>query len=389
MLYRAKSQAFVHNRRSFAEDVMNIRTCLIVVLTLIATTSSCTQTVPMVKLGVVANFEGQNPKFSLDCFKSIKLAYKEYSRRYPDALRLELKPIDDSWDPEKIRSAYKTIIDECDVVFFDTTSTAFLSVYPEVQKHPDKLHFIIGPTTTAISELDDNVIRNGIDMNLEQKCIASFLHERGRQKLLVVRENAKNSKYTEQSLQYFRESFRGRISVVEFSALHIDLTACLEKLRSEPFDSMYLLAGSTPQAAGIVIQNVRKELPALEIITTPWVRGQELIETAGQAAERVVVSSHVVLSQGNEKYNLYEKAFRNEYGGSLPSCYAPLTYDAALILFEAIRRTRSTSAAELKGAIFNRSFEGTSGTIRFNRTGDTDGTLFFFRIREGAYAPVE
>jgi branched-chain amino acid transport system substrate-binding protein len=368
---------------------MNIRAILLVALALIAVEASCIQAPLVVKMGVVANFEGQNPKVSLDCFKSIKLAYRDYSKQHPDSVQLELKPIDDSWDPEKIRSAYATIIGECDIIFFDTTSTAFLSVYPEVLKHPDKLHVIVGPTTTSISHRDDNVIRNGIDVELEQAGIASFLNSHGLKKLFVARENRKNSKYTEQALGYLRQNFQGQVTVAEFSALDINLTECLKTMHGATFDSVYILAGSTPQAAGILIQNVRKEYPTIEIITTPWVRGQELIETAGPAIKNVIVSSHVILSGGNEKYNLYEKAFMNEFGGSRPSCYAPLTYDAALILLDAIRRTRSTTSTILKRYILENSFNGTSGTIRFDTTGDTTGRLFFFRIDDGVYAPIE
>lgn len=337
-------------------------------------------------LGVITNFEGVNSQSSIDASNSITLAYQELLQQYPGSVKIDILAIDNSDDPEKTKTAYQTIKDKCDFFMVITTSTAFLAIYDEVVKQNDKLHFVVGPTTTVISDKDDNVLRNGVDMIQEQKSIAGFIQRKNADNVLVIQENEKNVGYTGAALKVFSSAYEGNIEHTGFSAVTTDFTQVLNKIAEENFDYVYILAGGTPREVGILIQQIHDIKPEIYIVTTPWVRGPFLIEAIGKNTERVIVPGHV--STGNEAYMQYADKFKLMYNYP-PAFQAPLTYDAAKILLEAVFNVKKTNTADLKQYILARTFTGTTGEIKFNAFGDVDGDLFFYAIKDNVYEVMD
>ncbi|GAA3920297.1 ABC transporter substrate-binding protein [Litoribacillus peritrichatus] len=327
-------------------------------------------------LGVITNFEGKNSQSSIDAFKSVKLAYEEFKQKHPN-LNLEILSIDNSDDPQKSKSAYETLKNKSDFIMIITTSTAFLAIYDEVTKNADTLHMIVGPTTTVISDKDDNVIRNTVDMVAEQKSIATHFNNRNVNEVLVIQEREKNQKYTDAAFKVFSDAYKGTIKHSSFSAIDVDLTAPFQKLEEVGFENVYILAGGTPREVGILIQNIHKMNADVNTVTTPWVRGAFLIEAIGKYTDKVFIPGHV--STNNVAYQAYVKSFQNRYN-YLPAYQAPLTYDAARVLLEAIYNTKETNSDALKKYILSNTYEGTTGRIQFNKFGDVDGGLFFYHI---------
>ena len=154
-------------------------------------------------LGVIGNFKGNSAQVGVESFNAIMLAYDEYRKSNPNGFDLAILPTDNSWDPAKTRSAYLGCADQSDLLILLTGSSHVMLVYDEFLDRPETLHALLGPTTTRLTGIDDNVVRNLPDLDLEQRLVAAFADSRSFRRMLVAVENSYNPGYTEPAAEAF------------------------------------------------------------------------------------------------------------------------------------------------------------------------------------------
>ena len=205
-------------------------------------------------LGAIGNFKGKNAQVGVEAFNAINLAYAEYKDTHPNGFNLNILSVDDSWEPSKSLPAYLSCISNVDLLIILTGSSSFMLIYDEVLKHPDILHYALGPTTTLLSGKKDNVVRNLCDMEKEQKMIAEFASSRKFERLLIVTETDFNAKYTEPAARYFQQyAHIPIVDVVGFSGNLMDMDKAKELLQANHYDAMYALIGGMPRESAILI----------------------------------------------------------------------------------------------------------------------------------------
>jgi len=352
--------------------------CIIAVLVIGAVIFVNTHKKKKYTFGIITNLEGKNPISAIDSYKAVKLAWENFLQKYPDSFLVEFLALDNSHDPEKTKSAYEKIRDKCDFMMISTYTTAFSAIYDQVVQNSGTLHLLIGSTATAFSKKDDNVIRGNLDMELEQKSIAEFFNKKRVKKLLVIRENEKNIKYTEPAFKYFSEYFKGDIIQSCFSAIDLNLSETLRKFREDIVKYAYILSGGTAREAGIIIQNMKRLKPQVVIVNTPWNSGPFLEETLGRYTDKVIVSSNISV---NSKASRFFSSKFNERFNHEPTYPAAPSYDIAFILFEAIRECGTDDVHVLKKQILKKTYNGVSGRIKFDSYGDLAGRLYFYDLK--------
>ncbi len=337
---------------------------------------------PTYTLGVISNFEGKNTQSAVNALKSVKLAFAEFKQEHPSSFNLQILPVDDSWDPAKIGKAYDILKVQSDFILFLTSSTAFLAIFDEVVSHTDMLHLLAGSINSSISDRDDNVIRNGIDDRLEQKNIAAFLEARNAGEILVIQDSKKNLQYNGVAFKRFSEYYDHGVVHTTFSPSEMDFRVPLETFSQGNFRYVYLIAGGCPREEGIIIQHLRNIDSTVQIMTTPWSKGEIFMEAMGRSRENVIIPTYVRLS--NRQYLKFMNSYSARYGSSPGEAIESLLcYDMARILFKAVHRCRSAKGDLLKKEILSGSYDGTTGRIKFNQYGDLVGKLHFFRIVGG------
>ncbi len=131
-------------------------------------------------------------------------------------------------------------------------------------------------------------------------------------------------------------------------------------------DFVFLSAHSAPDAVELIGQ-MREEG-----ITTPVVGGDgydaDNVWEAHPEITNVFYTTHVYLGEDNtdQLVKNFRDAYINAYGGSLPSAFAALGYDAANLLALAITRAGSTDPGAVRSALASiDNFQGVTGTISF------------------------
>ena len=336
-------------------------------------------------LGAIGNFKGKNAQVGVEAFNAINLAYSEYKSSHPNGFDLNILAVDDSWEPSKSLPAYLSCISNVDLLIILTGSSSFMLIYDEVLKHPDILHYALGPTTTLLSGKKDNVVRNLCDLEKEQKMISEFASSRKIERLLIVTETDFNTKYTEPAARYFQQyAHIPIVDVVGFSGNLMDMDKAKELLQANHYDAMYALIGGMPRESAILIQQARAIQKDIPVLITPWIRGLIFEQALGTENNHIFMPCHLKLFN-NPSIDHFSAAYEKMFGAESKEYFSPLMYDLANSLFETLDKTDSTQTSRLLPTLLAGEFSGTSGTIRFDAYGDADSQLHFYEMKDGVW----
>ena len=85
--------------------------------------------------------------------------------------------------------------------------------------------------------------------------------------------------------------------------------------------------------------------------------------------------------------------FVNDYKakyGALPDALAATAYDAARIMFDAIKRSKSLAGADIRDALAaTKEFPGVTGTVTFNENRDAVKPIVMIEIKDGGTYAVK
>jgi branched-chain amino acid transport system substrate-binding protein len=100
----------------------------------------------------------------------------------------------------------------------------------------------------------------------------------------------------------------------------------------------------------------------------------------------------MVCSQAGIPVQASGKKFLDAYKGKFniePILYSPFTYDAAMLLIEAMKKADSTDPAKYLPALAASDYNGASGNIQFDEKGDRkDAEMTIFAMKGGKVAPL-
>ena len=119
-----------------------------------------------------------------------------------------------------------------------------------------------------------------------------------------------------------------------------------------------------------------------------WDSGN-LTAIADGAMEGSYFSNHYTLEDPRPEVQAFIQAYERKFGNK-PDSQAALGYDAARILFDAIKRANSTKGEDIQKALAEtRNFKGVTGTISFNENRDAVKSAVVLQIKGNKFQFVE
>ena len=110
----------------------------------------------------------------------------------------------------------------------------------------------------------------------------------------------------------------------------------------------------------------------------------DLYKIGGDAVEGHYFSNHFAPDVASDSAKKFIEAFKSKYGSD-PTGLGALGYDAALVLFDAIKRAGKTDAAPLRDAIAaTKDFSGVTGKITLNDKRNAVKSAVVLKINSGA-----
>ena len=335
---------------------------------------------PVVKIGLVAPFEGLYRALGYEVLPAVKLAVRECnSAGGVNGYMVELVALNDDQEPGVAVSCAREMAADPDIMgvighFDEATTLAALSTY-----HEAGLALVVpGARAVQVTRAGyPEVFRLGADNNLLGATAARYaVIEKGARRLAVVRGQ-------EDLVDSFREAAlqRGAAVVLDADAVDDRLMSMLAKKQPD----MIFFGGDALEAADLLLQ-LRSAGPDTPLLGGDGLNSPFLIQVAGEAA---LGTTYVTMTPPVE-----DQAFVESYtalAGAPPGPYAALAYDAARLLLSALeesvaqdgRTTRRGVVAALSRA---HEFDGLTGILSFDERGqEVNPRVYTYEIVDQQY----
>ncbi len=161
-----------------------------------------------------------------------------------------------------------------------------------------------------------------------------------------------------------------------------DFSAQLTNIRTANPDIIFV-PGYYTEVGNIALQARRLG------ITVPLLGGdgwdsEQLPAIAGSAIEGCYYANHYAPDQPSDEVREFVEKYRAEYGGQTPDGLAALGYDAALVLFDAMKRAKSLSGQDLARAIAEtKDFPAVTGVITIDKNRDASKSAVVVQMKDG------
>jgi len=150
-----------------------------------------------------------------------------------------------------------------------------------------------------------------------------------------------------------------------------DFTAQLTSIRSTKPDVIYI-PGYYTDVGNIALQARKLGINAPMLGGDGW-DSTELANIAKDAIDGSYYTNHYAPDQPDAAVRAFITAYKKEFNGATPDGLAALGYDAAKLLFEAMKSSKGSSSADLRDAIAaTKGFPGVTGAITINAKRDAE-----------------
>jgi ABC-type branched-subunit amino acid transport system substrate-binding protein len=213
--------------------------------------------------------------------------------------------------------------------------------------------------------------------------------EKGYKRVAVLRAN---DKYGRMGIAEFRDTARRLgyplILEVRYSTMDIneDYKAQVERIRKCNPDAIVLWGcGCGMGKATKVIREMGLTQP---VYTSERAISQLFLDHAGEAANGVVAPFPLDLTRTDEVWTTFRDNFRERYDLD-PDGFASFSYDAAMMIVEAIEEVGLQRAWIRDYLCDLREWEGVSGPMYLDAKHDNLGTMYMYRIENGKFVKLE
>lgn len=278
---------------------------------------------------------------------------------------IELLVEDDRGEPSEAASVASKLITRDHVVALigENASSRSLAAAPIAQSYGIPM---ISPSSTnvEVTKKGDYIFRTCFTDPYQGAVVSSFARDHLKAATAAQLVDVRND-YSVGLAEAFREEFRnagGRIVAEQkYSEGDSDFAAQITALR--PLDPDVLFVPGYYTDAGLIARQAKSlGLRAVLLGGDGW-DSPKLAEIGGQAVEGSYFSNHYSVDDPSPAVRKFVDAYRRKYGAD-PDSIAALSYDAARLLADAIRRAGSTEGKRIRDALADtKGFEGVTGTI--------------------------
>jgi branched-chain amino acid transport system substrate-binding protein len=226
---------------------------------------------------------------------------------------------------------------------------------------------LISPSSTdpAVTLTGDYIFRACFVDSFQGEVMASFAADKLKAKKAAILFDI-NSSYGRGLTEFFETSFRklgGEIvNKQSYTQGDSDFKGQLSSIKAAEPDVIYI-PGYYLEVALIAKQARALGLNQQLLGGDGW-DAPELWQLGGDALNGSYISTHYSPDDPSAKIQEFVHEYKQRYQNLVPDAHAALAYDAALILFDAIKRAGSTDGPQLRYALANtKDFDGVTGLI--------------------------
>jgi branched-chain amino acid transport system substrate-binding protein len=342
----------------------------------------------VIKIGEVGSLTGNEATFGTSTHNGIELAIKEQNAAGGiNGKKIELITLDNQGKPEEAATAITKLITQNKVVAVlgEVASSRSIAMAPIAQQYGIPM---VSPSSTnpQVTALGDYIFRVCFIDPFQGQVMAKFALETLKIKKVAILRDVRND-YSVGLANFFIETFKaggGEIVVDQsYSAGDVDFKAQLTAIREKKPEAVFVPGYYTE--VGLIARQA-KELG----LNVPLMGGDgwdspKLTEIGGKAIEGSYFSNHY----SHEDKAPYVQDFIAKYKADykvIPDGLAAMGYDAAKVLFEAMKRSPGLTTKEIRDQLAQtKDYQGVTGKITINEKRDAVKSAVVLRVDKDGF----
>lgn len=327
-----------------------------------------------IKIGALYNVTGGMSSLDGPSLKGAQLAVKQINA--DGGLlgkQIELIAPDGKTDQQETAKAAQRLISEGVVAGIGESDTTFVMAGAPLFQEAGIPFVTSGATHPELPQwVGDYMFMAPFGDDDQSYAIADYAYdELGSRKVAVWTDNSMD--FTKALSKFFVERFEERggeiVGTDSFMMGDTDFSAQIARLASIDPAPDAVFVSAIPSEAGLSVKQIREQG-----ITMPIVSGDgfdtELVSTVPgpELANDVYFSTHTYRADDRDEVKAFIADYKAEYGIDPENAFAPLGYDALMLVADAIRRADSAEPAKIRDALAEtRGFKGVTGEISYTR----------------------
>ncbi|MBI5863407.1 MAG: ABC transporter substrate-binding protein [Planctomycetes bacterium] len=318
-------------------------------------------------IGHYGSLTGSEATFGQSTSNGIRLAIKELNAAGGLNGRLiELKEYDTKGDPKEATNSVTRLVasDKVSAVLGEVASGLSLAGGPVCQENGIPM---ISPSSTnpRVTMVGDMIFRVCFIDPFQGQVCAKFARENLKLTKAALFYDQK-APYSDGLAKEFRKAFEklgGKITAEEkYTGGDQNFKAQLTKIRGTGPEVIFI-PGYYTDVGNIALQARELDLKVPLLGGDGW-DSEQLGKIAKQAIVGSYYSNHYAPDQDDARVKEFIAKYKADYNGATPDGLAALGYDAAKILFDAMKRAKSLGGKDLRDAIAGtKDFPGVTGSI--------------------------
>src|SRR2546421_8727112 len=341
----------------------------------------------VIKIGEVGSMTGTEATFGTSSDRGIQLAVKEVNGAGGiNGRQIQVIALDDEGKPEEAATAATRLIASEHVLALlgEVASTRSLFMAPKAQaaKVP-----MVSPSSTneKVTQVGDYIFRACFIDPFQGYVMAKF----GRENLKVARaailKDVRND-YSVGLAKVFSQNFRkmgGQIVDEEsYSSGDVDFKAQLTNIKNATPDALYVPGYYTD--VGLIARQTREVGMTIPLMGGDGWDSERLYEIGGAALEGSYFSNHYSVDDPSPRIQEFVAKFKKAYGGQVPDSLAAQAYDAAGMLFDAMKRAKDLTGPSIREALAQtRDYRGVTGDITMDEKRNATKPAVVLRVGKG------
>jgi len=353
---------------------------------------ACGKKEDVIKIGEYGSLTGSTATFGINTDRGIQMAVEKINQ---EGGLLGKKVVvmveDDQGKPEEAATAVKKLINQDKViaVLGEVASSRSLAAAPICQEAKVPM---ITPSSTnpKVTQVGDFIFRVCFIDPFQGEVMAKFAYNTLKIKRAAILRDIKND-YSVGLADYFKDIFTklgGQIVADEsYSEGDIDFRAQLTSVKTKNPETIFVPGYYTE--VGLLVRQARDLGFKIPIIGGDGWDSPKLVEIGGKALNGCYYSNHYSPEDTSQVIQNFVKEFQAKYN-EIPDAMAPLGYDAAMILFEAIKKAGTTDGAKVREIIAQtQDYPGITGKITIDEERNAVKPAVVLKVEGGKIKFVE
>jgi ABC-type branched-subunit amino acid transport system substrate-binding protein len=328
-----------------------------------------------VLIGVLMPLSGNLAPFGEGMVKGARVAEAEINEKGGiNGAKVKLIVEDTATDPAKAAEAANKLINVNGVqaIVGAAASSSTLAVAPVAEEN----HVVLvspASTSPAITPAGDYIFRVVASDDLQGKVMSDLTVNRGYKKAAVL---VVNNDYGVAFEKVFEENFKaagGSISVaIEFDTDKGDYRTELGMIKDS--DAEMIMFVGYPQDATVILKQAQELGIDLPWISAEGIASEEMFNYPGmaEAMEGMLLTKPAPQDLESPEYQNFLSRFKAMYPGEEPGIYADTTYDATMMIAEAMKKAGVIDGEKIKDALYeiSQGYKGATGDKTMDENGD-------------------